>query len=155
MYPGGACLSENQWTVWWGPLSVVMKLRGHPSTQMTHLTWLRLTRPWQRRQPEQWEQSQSNWGATHTPKQLSHWLYFFFLPVAFHYIYFLQITNQHSVEEMYWNIKKLNLCTVPGTDCSLKLQQREFLECRHCCCEHVRMAENRPRSGNTPRLHDG
>lgn len=60
---------------------------------------------------------------------------YFFWPIVFHYIYFLLITNQHGAEETYWNIKELNLCTVPGTDCSLKLQQREFIECRHCCCE--------------------
>lgn len=49
-----------------GPLSVVMKLRGHPSTQMTNLTWPQLTRSWQHRQPEQ---SQSNSITTNILKQ--------------------------------------------------------------------------------------
>lgn len=61
IHPGGACLSGNQWSVWWGPLSVVMKLRGRPSTHTTNLTWPQLTRHRQHRQPERWEQSQSNW----------------------------------------------------------------------------------------------
>lgn len=65
-YPGGACLSENQWSVWWGPLSVVMKLRGHSSTQTTNPTWPQLTRPWQWRQLEQREQSQSIWVIANT-----------------------------------------------------------------------------------------
>lgn len=78
-YPGGACLSENQWSVCWGHLSVVMKLRGHSSTQTTNPTWPQLTRPWQCRQLEQREQSQSIWVTTNTPKQTHLCFIFYFM----------------------------------------------------------------------------
>lgn len=95
MYPCAACLSENQWSVRWVPLSVVMKLRGHLSTQTTNLTWPQLTRSWQRRQPEQREQSQSNWVTTNTPKTNRSLLFFYVLfytvatPFYFSCIFFI------------------------------------------------------------------